>query len=189
MPQHVADLVYRQSAQCRQPLFGFRRAEALPLDQTVELGVDPRVEEQLPIIEQNLAARPLFEDFAAGTLQQDDVFRQVFRGAESDLAAIGDFQQCLLRDDIGLAVGHAKSHARQGSMQRTTRRKSRGSTSRAAGSTDGQGLLQFRQADPRIVSRSKLFAARAEPFPGILHRGGLYGNLYCRFFGSKSASL
>ena len=79
--------------------------------------MDPRVEEQLPIIEQDLAARPLFEDLAVGTLQQDDVLRQVLRGAESDLAAIGDFQQGLLRNDVGLAVGHAKTHARQRRVQ------------------------------------------------------------------------
>ena len=76
-------------------LLAFRRAEALLLGQAVELLVDPRVEEQFPIIEQDLAARPLFEDLAAGTLQQDDVLRQVLRGAESDLVAIGDFQQGL----------------------------------------------------------------------------------------------
>ena len=58
----------------------------------------PRVEEQLPIVKQDLAPRPLFEDFAVGTLQEDDVLRQVLRGAESDLAAIGDFQQGLLRE-------------------------------------------------------------------------------------------
>ena len=98
MPQHVADLVQCQAAQGRQPPLDFRRAEALLPGQAVELFVHPRVEEQLPIIEQDLAPRPLFENLAAGTLQQDDVLRQDFRGAESDLAAIGDFQQRLLRE-------------------------------------------------------------------------------------------
>ncbi len=98
LPQHVADFVEFQAAQRRQPLRDFRRAEALLPGQAEELLVHAGVEEQLPIIEQDLAARPLFEHLAVGTLQQDDVLRQVLRGAESDLAAIGDFQQGLLRE-------------------------------------------------------------------------------------------
>ena len=131
----------------------------------------PRVEEQFPIIEQDLAPRPLFENLAAGTLQQDDVLRQVLRGAESDLAAIGDFQQRLAGNDVGLAVGHAKAHARQRGVQphhppqqprqHEPRRRLHGP----------QGALQFRQADPRIVSRVSCWRRVAGPFPEILHGG------------------
>ena len=169
MPQHVADLVEFQAAQRRQPLCGFRRAEALLLGQAAELLVDPRVEEQLPIIEQDLAARPLFEDFAAGTLQQDDVLRQVLGGAESDLVAIGDFQQGLLRNDVGLAMGHAKTHARQRSVQphhppqKPRRHEPRRRFDRR------QGPLQFRQADPRIAQLRRTVRGAAEPFPEVFH--------------------
>ena len=184
MPQHVADLVEFQAAQGRQPLLDFRRAEALLLGQAVELFVHPRVEEQLPIVEQDFAARPLLEDLAVGTLQEDDVLRQVLCGTESDLVAIGDFQQGLLRNDVGLAVGHAKADARQRGVQphhppqQPRQHEPRRRLDRP------YGPLQFRQADPRIISCDKLFAAWAEPFPEFFH-----GNLYCRFFGSKSASV
>ena len=63
LPQHVADLVEFQAAQGRQPLLDFRRAEALLLGQAVELLVHPRVEEQLPVMEQDLAPRPLVRGF------------------------------------------------------------------------------------------------------------------------------
>ena len=174
MPQHVADLVEFQAAQRRPPLGEFRRTEALLRGQTVELLVDPRVEEQFPISEQDLAARPLLEDLAVGTLQQDDVFRQVLGGVEPDLAAIGDIQQVLPRNDVGLAMGNAETHARQRSVQ-PHHPPQQPRQHEPRGRLDGpQSPLQVRQADPRItghplVGGGELCAVSARPFPGFFH--------------------
>ena len=50
----------------------------------------PRVKEQLPIVKQNLAARPLFESLAIRTFQKYDALGQNIVRRESYLVAIGD---------------------------------------------------------------------------------------------------
>ncbi len=175
LPQHATDLVEFQAAQRRQPLLEFRGAEALLLGQAAERFMHPRVEEQLPTVEQDLAARPLLENFAAGTFQQDDVLRQVLRGTESDLAAIGDFPQGIPGDDVALAVRHAKTHARQRRVQphHPSQKPRRHEPRRRLDRRDGP--LQFRQADPRILGCGERFAASAEPFPEVFHECGSGG--------------
>ncbi len=171
LPEHVADLVKLQAAQCGQP-----RLDVGLLGQAIERLVDSRVEEQLPVVEEHLAPRPLVEDLRVGTLQQNDALGQLLRGAKADLLAIGaeisnEGQEGRAGNDIGLAVRHAKTqpvqrgvqphHPPQEPRQHEPRRRFDGSNR----------PLQLRQADPRIVSRCRRFATRAEPFPGLFHGG------------------
>ena len=163
LAQHVADFVGRPRAQRRQPFLAFRGAEGVLPGQALKLPVDAGVEEQFPVVEQDLAARPLLERLAAGTLEQDDVLRNDFRGSEPQFAAIGDFQQRPLGNDVRLAMGHAEPQARQAGMhphdapQQSRRHQPRRRFGRR------HGLLQVGQAD---LGRAAL---AAEPFPESDH--------------------
>jgi hypothetical protein len=109
-----------------------------PLRQTlVEGGVNSRVKEQTPVIDQRLVAAQGGQLVGLGPHQQHDRFGQLPRRGNAQLVAGGQAQQGVAADDVGLDVRHPQAEADEApvGLDNTAEDARRGQTD---GGIDGQ---------------------------------------------------